>query len=373
MSYLRIPKPYVSNYPLRTYTALDNLRRVTEFNRGQMADWVLRTGYNLNNRHPLVNLLQLLAIDPSWTLDELVTIVRYKMNSVCSLCDITNINRNAPSLTNVFYANTREVLFAVYNDKTYVEENLTLSSLEGVIPVYINDSFTDYTPCIERINNTYQEKGKVAFIGIDVVELAVGWWLYMKHHTGVGTGIHAYLMNYPLRKASLIHNELNIVNALYDYCLEDKPFAESVDSPSVPFFTLDEEAELRKYLVFLHTTFTQKRITHIDQLLTQLFPIYKRKPLSPYDLILTNKGMTKKLDNFNNLRWVLDAATLKIMCLYLHYANAGFYRAGDINTLVSVNVDKMVLRYGQITDKGIAKHLIALTNRVDALNKVNLN
>lgn len=373
MSYLRIPNPYVSNYPLRTYTALDNLRRITEFNRSQMNDWILRTGYNLNNSHPLVNVLQLLGVDSSWSLDEVVSIVRYKTNSVCSLCNITNINRNAKALTNVFYQDTQEVLFSVYNDREYVEENFLLSDLTPIIPTYINDSFVDYNASIERSSEPYRSKGKFAFIGIDVLELALGWWWYMKHHTGQGTGIHAYLVNHPLRKAALIHHELNIVNALYEFTFNDKPFAESVDMVDTSFFKLDEEPELRKYLLFLHTTFTQKRITHIDQLLKQIFPIYEGSNLSPYSLIGTNKGMIKRLDNFNNVRWVLDAMTLKVVKLYLHYANLGFYKAGDINTLVATQSDKMIKRYTQLNDKEVQDHLRTLVKEVDALNRLNMN
>lgn len=374
MSYLRIPNPYVSNYPLRTYTTLDNLRRITEFNRGQMDEWILRTGYNLNNSHPLVNLLQLLSIDSSWSLEDLIIIVKHRQNSVCSICGITNINRNAEAKTNVFYKDTYEVLFSVYNDRTYVEEKLNISDLTPIIPTYINDTFVDYNASIERTSDGFTNKNKFAFIGIDVVELAIGWWWYMRNHQGQGTGIHAYLVNYPLRKAALVHNELNIVNSLYDFCFYDKPFAESVQMEYTAFFTLSEESELRKYLTFLQVTFSQKRITHLDQLVKQIFSIYEEDiSLSPYSIVGGNKGMIKQLDNFNNLRWVLDAMMLKIIRLYLHYANREFYRAGDINTMVSIQSDKMIKRYRQLNDRKVAEHLTALVKEVIILNELNMN
>lgn len=368
MRNLRIPTPTIKQPPLRKYGTFSNLTRLTEYNKVKMEEWVLDNPYNLTNQHILVQLLKMLSIDPEWTLEEVIAIVRFKTDMVCSNCSITNKNRVSLPQTGVFYNDCSEQLFLVYKDREYSEETLTLDSLTGIIPTYIDKSFISYLPSIERTENTSHKKNNVAFIGIDVLELAIGWWLYMKEWNLRDSGISSYLVNYPLRKASLIHNQLNIINSLHDLICHDIHVNQSVKSEKVKFITVDESSQLRKYVQFLDTVFSGRRLVGgVNQLLSQIGSLYKDVE-TPYSYL----SECEDLDNWNNTRWVLEAMTLKLFKVYLTYANNLFYNASDINTDIRVLGDKLLNNYKRIPDKDIKFHLTQLLNDVISLNEENM-
>lgn len=368
MNTLSLPSFTQSSYPLLNYGELGNLLRDTDYNRLQLMKRVAMVNYNLPNQHVLVGLLQQLAIDPDWSIEYVAAYARFRAYTLSTLFKITNIQHIGEPQENVFYYNgVSESLVLLDNNRQYDEDLIRIEHLCPVIPMYTTVNFHSYKPSIERDGyKTFNGVGQIAIIGIDIVELAIGWWLYMRQPRDVDTGIHAYLVKYPLVNAQLIHNQLNMINTLYEHNVNGRPYSDLLDPEDVNFITSDVRKKLQKYSSWLTTAVKGKRMKNIGNLLAQIKSIYS----VPYFDFLVEGGNSKL---FSQTRWIYEPAILKMYILYLTIANELSYKAGDINSQISIAVPKMINNYQRITDKQLRTHLIALANKAMELNKINLS
>lgn len=368
MNTLSLPSFTQFKYPLLNYGPLNNLIRDTEFNRRALMQRVAMVNYNLPNQHVLVGLLQQLAISPDWSLEYVVTYARFRAYTLSTLFKITNIQHLGEPQSDVFYGNgVKEVLFLLDNNKTYDEELTRIEHLCPVIPMYSTVNFHSYKPSIERIGHkTFHGTGGIAFIGIDVVELAVGWWYYMRQLREVDTGIHAYLVKYPLVNAQLIHNQMNVVNTLYEHVVNERPYGDLMNPEDITFITTDVRKRLTDYMGWLVRAIKGRRLDNLGHLLAQISSLYT----VPYFDFLRESDRIKM---FAQTRWVYEPRTLKLFALYLTIANELSYKAGDINTQIAIAVPKMINNYQRITDKTVKGHLTELALKVQALNKINMS
>ncbi|EJI5696415.1 hypothetical protein NFI00_000118 [Salmonella enterica] len=368
MNTVSLPSFTQFKYPLLNYGELGNLLRDTEFNRRALQQRVAMVNYNLPNQHVLVGLLQQLAIDPDWSIEYVATYARFRAYTLSTLFKITNIQNLGTPQSDVFYYNgVKEVLFLLDNNRSY-DELTTIEALCPVIPMYTTVNFHSYKPSIERTNSTTlpNAKGGIAFIGIDLVELAVGWWLYMRQAREVDTGIHAYLVKYPLVNAQLIHNQLNVVNTLYEHIVNETPYGDLMDPEEVTFITSDVRKKLTNYMGWLVRALKGRRLDNLGHLLAQIKSIYE----VPYFDFLYEPGNSKM---FAQTRWVYEPGVLKLFILYLTIANELSYKAGDINTQIHDAIPKMINNYQRIADKTIREHLIGLAKKAQQLNKLNMS
>lgn len=365
MNTLPFPVFTRTTYPVLRYPMINNLQRDTRYNCEALREHVARVNYHLPNQHLLVGLLQQLTIDPEWELEYLVSYVRLRAYSLCSLFKITNLQNVGSAVKNVFYYNDMaEVLCLIDNNKQYNESTLNIERLTPVIPLYTTDTTHSYKPSIDRKDGTRQQFAGVSIIGVDLVELAIGWWLYMRQERSTDTAIHAYLVKYPLVNAQLIHNQLNVINVLYEHIVNQRPYSQLSETEEVTFITANVLPGLEKYYSWLTTVMMGRRFKNIEHLLTQVSSIYS----DPY----FNYVPEGENECFAQTRWCWEPRTLKLYAIYLTLANRLFYKAGDINTQVAIAIPKMLNNYQKIPDKYVRDHLVTLATKVQALNQENL-
>lgn len=367
MSTIPFPEVIKYRYPIVHYPQMTNLQRDTDYDRRQLIARVSQGSYNLNAQNYLVGLLKHLSIDPEWTLDYLIAHVRLHSHTLCSLFNITYLSNAGLSTNNVFYYhNATEHLCLIENDRQYKLDDLDITELYPVIPMYTDINTHSYVPSVEYQNvDSDKYKNKVAIIGIDMVELAIGWWLYMKQPRTVDTGISAYLVKYPLVNAQLIHNQLSIINVLYEHIVNDCPYSKILVYPPTKFITKDPLPKLNDYCSFLTTRLSSSKMVNIGHVMAYIQNIYFRD----YPII-NNPG---KSSFFSMSCWAWDAERLKLYAIYLSVANKLFYRASDVNTLIKVGHKTRLNNYERIVNPVLRKHLIALATKVNNLNDENMN
>lgn len=364
MNTLTFPVFTQTSYPVLRYPAMNNLQRDTRYNRDALREHVARVNYHLPNQHVLVGLLQQLTIDPEWELEYLVSYVRLRAYSLCSLFKITNLQNVGEARKNVFYYNDMaEVLCMIDNNKQYNASTLDIEKLTPVIPLYTTDHTHSYKPSIDRKDGSRQLFAGVSIIGIDLVELAIGWWLYMKQDRTTDTAIHAFLVKYPLVNAQLIHNQLNVINVLYEHIVNEKPYSQLSVTEDVTFITANVLPGLEKYYSWLSTVMMGRRFKNIEHLVRQISSIY---PDDHFNYVSEGEN-----ECFSQTRWCWEPRTLKLYAIYLTLANKLFYQASDITTKIDVAIPKMINNYQKIPDKYVREHLISLATQVKTLNTTN--
>lgn len=360
---LSYPNPSSFVYPKVNYGSLGNLHRQTEYNRKAFRDYVAVNIFNLENEHLLVGLLQQLSIDPEWDLDYVVEYTRFRANSLCTLFNITSLNHvGSPILRGFFREGTIEHWCLIENDKVYKEKTLDFSTLHPIVPLYSTSTRHSYRHNAIRQMEPMNQSG-FAVMGLNLVELAVGWWKYMRDPQYDG-GISAYVCHFPLVNAQLIQNQLAVLNVLYEHLVNEKPLDELIYTDTVSFITVSETKLLREYVEFLVHCFTHNRLMDLSHLMAQLLSIYKQ----PY----FNYVRAGKAALFSQTAWVWEPAVMKLYALYLTIANQKGYKAADINTVINRTHATRVNNYQRIPDVFTRKHFIDLANKVNELNKINV-
>jgi hypothetical protein len=353
-------------YPRSRFAGMDNLQRVTEINRKDFRDYVDRTPFNLENQHRLVGLLQMLSIDPDWELDYVVKYTRFRANSLCTTFKITSINHIGETTVDGFYReNVQEHWVLIDNTKTYAyNDDLRVEKLKPVIPLFSTVLERGYKHTVEKpvIKGQFKD---CAIIGIDLVELALGWWLYMNQDRMTNTGIHAYVCQYPLVTATLIHNQLTVTNILYEFFVKEEPLKILLSTNNVVFNTLGEEKLLKEYLVFLIDALTDRRLIDVGNLITQIGSVY-REPFFNY----VDPGQNNV---FSQTVWAWEPQVLKLYAIYLAIGNRMGYKASDINVPINRCIDTMINRYRSVPGNSFRQVLIDLAKEVKELNIVNFN
>lgn len=364
MNTLPFPSFNQFKYGLLQYPKINNLHRNTEFNRNALEEKVQRSTYQLQDQHVLVGLLKQLSISPDWDLDYVVEHARLHAPRLASLFKMTTINNMGSQIKNFFFkGECSEHLTLIDNDAKYTLATLDINELKPVVPLYTTLTTHSYKPSVERLPTDSTTPKDFAVIGIDVVELAIGWWLYMKQPRTVDTGIQAYLVKYPLVNAQLIQNQLAVINVLFEHIVNERPYSELIKTENVNFITEDLSRYLEEYYSFLVKRFRARRLTDIGNLLAQIYSIYNRK--------FFNYIEGGKYSLFTQTSWIWEPAILKLYAIYLKLGNELFYTCGDINTNVSISNRVRTINYQRIGDKHLRAHIMGLSKLVFDLNEEN--
>lgn len=363
---VQLPDPSTYAYARSKFPDMGNLLRQTEFNRRDFREYVDRNVFNLENQHILVGLLQMLSIDPEWSLEEVVGNTRFRANSLCTTFKITSINHIGAALTNGFYReNVREHWGLLDNTKVYDEAAISLDTMRAVVPLYSTVLKRGYKHSILHSSLTTDNKGvtDIALIGLDLVELAVGWWLYMKENREVNTGISAYVCQYPLVQAQFIHNQLTVTNILYEFFVKERPLEELLQTDTVSFTTVGEEKLLKKYLLFIINWMTGRRMTDLGHMISMIGSVYQ----VPY----FNYVPAGKNALFHQTSWFHEPQVLKLYAIYLSVANRLKYKASDINVEVDRVSRAIISNFSRIPETYCREAIIALADEVVLLNNQN--
>lgn len=362
---LSYPNPSSFVYPKVNYGRLDNLRRQTEFNRKAFRDYVATNIFNLENEHMLVGLLQQLSIDPEWTLEYVVEYTRFRAYSLCTLFKITSLSHVGHATDVGFYREaTSEHWCLIEDDRVYKEATFDFATSYPVVPLYTTRTDHGYRHNVIKHWENPKPPKDLAIVGLNLVELAVGWWKYMRDPQFDNTGISAYVCRFALVNAQLIHNQLAVFNILHDHIVNGDSLDDLIQAQTVSFITVSETKLLKEYIEFLVERFTHNRLMDLTHLMVQLQSIYKQ----PY----FNYVRAGKAALFTQTCWVWEPAILKFYSLYLTIANLKGYKAADINTVINRSHAGRINNYQRIPEAYFREHFIELAEKVNELNKKNV-
>lgn len=363
---LSLPDPSKTVYPRSNFLGMDNLLRVTELNRKDFRKDTTDEIFNLEDQHVLVGLLRHLTIDPEWTLEEVVTQTRFRANSLCSLLKITSLNKVGTALANGFYREgVLEHWVLIENTKQYSLDSLQLDNMRAVVPLYSTVLNRGYKHnALRKPAATGAAPSGFAIIGIDLVELAVGWWFYMRQDLHKNTGISAYCCQYPLYTAQLIHNQLTLINILYEFLVKEQPLKELIKTDVVRFTTLSEEKLLKEYLGHIVDDMTGPRLKDLGHLMSKIGSVYRTPMFNYVD------GGTATL--MAQTKWAWEIGPLKLHAIYLSVANRMGYRVSDVNTTLNRVLPAMIRNYSRIPEPFCRGQVVALADEVALLNIQNM-
>ncbi|MNG46925.1 hypothetical protein D3C79_47890 [compost metagenome] len=309
-------------YPMKHYPGMNNLRRVTTFNERAFRGYVDQNPFNLENQHLLVGILQQLAIDPEWDLDYVVSYTRFRSNSLATVFKINSISGvGEPIKDGLYREGTTELWGLLEHDKVY-PQTIRLEDLRPVVPVYTNILKRGYKLTVERSLNPTHRGFDMAIIGLNLVELAIGWWLYMREDRDRDTGIHAYLCKYPLYYAQLMHNQGLTVNYLYEFFVRGVPLKDLWEMEQVKFTTLGEEKLYKEYFSFRVDFLTSRKLVDIGHLVASVDNIYH-----PNYFNYEDGGRNKLL---SQTRWLWEPNSIRWYSIYFAICNALGHPVGDV-------------------------------------------
>lgn len=327
MRALSFPRPSEIVYPRLNFADHANMRRQTEFNRTAFFEWVDSQPFNVENENLLVGLLQQLSINPEWTLEYVVSYTRLKARSLCTTFGVTNINRVGSAVENGFYRrNTREHWCLIENTRQYNLSSVKFKNLCPVVPLASTITTRGYSHTLTRDTKVSNPVTDLAVMGIDLVELAVGWWGYQRLDRKRSAGPAAYLSQIPLVNAQLMHNQLAPINILYEHFINETKLESLLSVDKVIFTTSNEDNYFNKYLKFLIDYFQNHRLQTFEHFLTTF--------LSLYDEDYTNYVRAGNNALFAQTMWIWEPALLKLYSLYIFFCNKNGYRVTDLTTLI---------------------------------------
>jgi hypothetical protein len=307
---------------MKYFAGMENLRRVTGFNERAFRAYVDQNPFNMENQHLLVGILQQLAIDPEWDLDYVISYTRFRSYSLATVFKINSINGVGEVITDGFYQEGATELWGlIEHDKSY-PISIRQEDLRPIVPVYSNILKRGYKLTVERDPNSQANKGKVAIIGLNLVELAIGWWMYMREDRDRDTGISAYLCKYPLYYAQLIHNQSVTVNMLYEFFVKGTALKDMYSMEQVKFTTLGEDRLYKEWFNFRVDFLTSRKLDDIGHLMASVDNLYRRNYFN-YE-----SGGRNKL--FVQTRWLWEPNAIKWYSIYFAIFNALGHPVGDV-------------------------------------------
>ena len=362
---LSLPSPSQFVYPKVNYGRLENLRRQTEFNRKAFKDYVRANVFNLENESLLVGLLQQLSIDPEWSLEYVVQYTRFRAYSLCTLFNITSLSHVGQAIDQGFYREaTQEHWCLIEDDRVYNEATFDFATSYPIVPLYTTRTDHGYRhSVVKRWENPNPPK-HLAIIGLNLVELAVGWWKCMRDPEHKHAGISGYLCYYGLVNAQLIHNQMAVFNVLHDHVVDGTPLDQLITTNDTSFVTVSERKLLKEYVEFLTEHLTGNRLMDLNHLMVQIQSIYKQ----PY----FNYVRAGKAALFSQTCWIWELQIMKLYSLYLTIANRKEYKAGDINTIINRSHAGRFNNYQRIPEKIFRNHFEEMADKIFALNKINV-
>lgn len=309
----------VYNYP-----AYSNLLRKQLFNQQQMVDRVNVTSYSLENQHPLVQLLSLMNIDPTWDYQYLCAIVEMNYDRWASQLELTCVYNKGKGYTNVFYHNGfYEHLVAaplLMSLKEY--DQMPPNWLCPIIPIYSTETRFDYLPVGDEYKESKRNGKDFAVIAIDLMALAVGYWKHMNKCIEENTPEQYYYGRWltftPFINARLFQLRLSNINVLYESIINGTPIKDSVILRKTPMNVNDIKDNVIAHLSYMDALFRKHPSKYMERVIQHLIPADNL----PIDNRVLQPG---KYRLYSQSSWVWQMPVMKLYSMVHSYNKAAGY------------------------------------------------
>jgi|AGFS01.1.fsa_nt_gi hypothetical protein len=347
--------------PMR-YPLINDIVRNNNYNVRQMWKRIGEKNLNLFNQNMLVGLLQTLAVDPTWTLEYVMTYAKFRSRSLCSAFKIiSNSNREGVHKDTLFYGGCTECFCLL--EKTRDLSKLELMELNPLVPIYSTLTNWTYNPSAERERvQQFDYSNDFAYIGINIVELAVGWWKYMNDPRYDGHGIHHYLANIVTPKFGLQHNQLAYFNALHAHIVNRVGYSELLEGEGLDFNIVGVRKGLTAML-----TYQVKSMKASTWKTHQLLQNYLETELTP-ELVGFFNAQQYDLNYNPNVIWGFELNAVKYYQIYFALCNELSYTPNSIAGTLKRFAPLVENRWKQIDDVDFRKHAIAMLKQLDLMN-----
>lgn len=338
------------------YPKTDNILRNHKYNIQKMWEKIEDMEYNLFNQNLFVGLLQNLSIDPSWTLEYVIAYTKLRSRSLCSAFGIASQNnKGVLHPDTLFYGNCKEFFVYVEDSRDLTKESL--SSLKSIFPIYSTITTFTYLPTAERERNPQMDyKHDTAVVGVNLVELAVGWWLYMNDPRFEGHGIHQYLGTIAFPNFELLHNQLAIFNSLYKHIVDKVGYSQLLLGEKLPFNILVIRDWLIKALEFTTIRLKSDQFKH-----HKVLQAYLKQSGWMFDYDLFFDALPYDLGYNENVIWAFEFASIKYFILLFTLLNElsiiGDATRGQLQQLIPL-VKQRFTRIGEPEMRIVGNQLI---------------
>lgn len=356
------------NTPAQTksYPLMGNINRISQYNIDKQFRFILSMPYNQENQNVLVGLLQNLSIDPEWELDYVVAYSRLRSGSLCSAFNVNSQSKNATATKNVVYYNgCDETLCLLETDKVY-DPAVTYSDLKPLVPLYTSFALYTYNPPVERYKQEQLNlKDQYAILGLNIVELAIGWWLFMKDPAFEGLGIHAYIAKVVTPRFGILSNELSLFNGVCDYYVNQSNSTDLLLTESVVFNTMSYMDGISKYVSYMIDALKNAPLkSHLH-----LYPYFEGR-LIPHLSFLFNTDVYKG-KYYENVIWCLEASAIKYLSLYFAIINDQGKKSDGERSMCLQTIPLITNRYNHIKNVALREHLLKQLDQLFNLAKIN--
>lgn len=348
--------------PVLRYPELNNVLRNNSYNVKQMWKRIGEKNLTLFNQNVLVGLLQTLSIDPDWTREYVVAYARLRSRSLCSAFEIISPhNRKGTHKDTLFYGGCTECFCLLENNRDITEA--TATSLLELVPIYSTINNWTYNPSAERERHQqFDYRNDFAMIGINIVELALGWWLYMNDPVNDGHGIHHYLATVVTPKFGLLHNELAYFNSLYEHIVNRVGYSELLEGEGLDFNIVRIRNDLLAMLTFQVKSMKSSTWRSSDLLLSYLSTELTPNLKSLFD---TNNYA---LDYNPNTVWGFELNAVKFYQIYLTLCNELSYTPSSIAGTLKQHAPLVASRWKLINDPAFKAHALQQLNKLNLMN-----
>lgn len=324
---LPFPTPGTFNYPMKSFSGIKNLRRVTRHNQRAFQIYMESNEFILENQFLLVGILQQLAINPEWDLDFVVKYTQFRSYSLATVFKINSMSSSGGSIKNGLYGDgCHELWGLVETEMVYEPTTLRFEDLRPVVPVYSTLLQRGYKTTVERNSTSNKNKNEVALIGLNMVELAVGWWMWMRDPTRTGSGITDYLTKHVLYMAQLLHNQSVVINWLYEFFVKGGTTDGFFEMDQVKFTTLSEKKLMKEWFDNRLDFLTSRRLVDIGHLIASVDSLYWQRFFN-YETGGSNRLLVQT-------SWFWQPACIKWYSVYMSLFNLMNYKDAQFKPML---------------------------------------
>lgn len=350
---------------VKPYGKLRYLQSVNQNNYDILEERVKLFNYLVPSDHVLVQILNALSIDKDLPLEYLYNIVKVESNYLASVYGITSPNNSGKSQNGVYFSNDYLEHITLVSLNTSFEDylNKPLKEFTPLIPLYNTNTAIDFRPTFDRKINTKAKGSKgIAIFGLDIVELAIGYWKYLNEFSSENTmqvmpSTYNYIGKWPLLNCQMLCNQLALINILSNRADNLHSLA-NFDYLTGSVAIVKTNKEIYTYLAHINTMLSSSWFNEPVKLLANVFPIFPTANSYPDFTDNDNSYFYQSI-------WPLLPGMIKIIILTKQYCDSQFK---DISPLYKTMVDKFKQSsnnyLNQISDKDMRTHIKELFDKL---------
>lgn len=354
-------------YPIVKFSKLRQLGHITKCNYAALTSVCERINHNLVNQHVLVQLLNKLGISKTWDLEYLISIVKSERNGITSFYDFTTVNNRGRGQNNVYYGGDYYehlvILDLKHDCEYYAKKDYKL--LTPIVPLYTTSTDYGFIGMYEKpLKGGGREYKGYGLLGVDIVELAVGYWRWLNSGIGYEWDAqccpHNYIPKYPMVNCTMIQNQLARVNILYNNRVKGKTL-EDFDVLSGSFTHIPSRDIYLESIKNIDKQASSKKLINAENLLALFDPLG--------DYLNLNYGIYQY---FDQTKWCLQLNVIKLLTLTLTYNNLKFVKTGQVSTIVVRWLSDYKDMLLNVKDPRFKEHIKELIGELKLANDLSL-